>query len=237
MAKPRTFISSTCFDLSDARAGLAAHLCELGHEPLLSENPGFGVTPKRHSHDACLDQVGSCDYFILIIGGRRGGTYVGSERSITNEEYARAVKSDKPIITFIKRDVQTAFQIFKKSPQANLSGLVDDIRIFDFVEMVSSRAEDNWLRPFDTVEDIKKAITAQFAYISLLYARKLIAERSPKTRDAQDSGEVVRFPSNVARAINGHDAAQAASITRGLKRLHKVISASSNPQPPARAKN
>lgn len=224
MAKPRTFISSTCFDLKDARAALAAHLRELGHEPLLSESAGFGVAPKRHSHDACLEQVDTCDYFILIIGSRRGGTYVGSERSITNEEHARAMRKNKPVITFIKRDVQTAFSVFKRNPQANLSDLVDDVRIFDFVDMVSSRAEDNWLRPFESVEEIKEAITAQFAYICLLYSRMLIAERSPNRDRSDDNVEVVRFPSNIPKAIVGCGAAQAAGVTRGLRSLHKVIS-------------
>jgi hypothetical protein len=224
MAKPRTFISSTCFDLADARAALGAHLHALGHEPLLSESSSFGVTPKRHSHDACLDQVDTCDYFILIIGGRRGGTYVGSERSITNEEYLRAVKVGKPIITFVKRDVQTAFQVFKKNPKADLSGLVNDARVFDFLEMVSSRAEDNWVRPFGSVEEIKAAITAQFAYIALLFSRSIAEERSPKKGDAEAEQKLVRFPKQLAKAVNGLDTAEVTSITRGLKALHKVIS-------------
>src|ERR1035437_5142247 len=105
MAKPRTFVSSTCLDLKDARSAVEQHLIALGHEPLLSDTLTFGVTPKRHSHQACLDQVDNADYFILIVGGRRGGTYIGSERSITNEEYRRAMKRGIPVITFVSDDV------------------------------------------------------------------------------------------------------------------------------------
>ena len=93
MSKPRTFISSTCFDFADARAAIATHLKALGHEPIRSDTSEFGVSLGKHSHDACLDQVDNCDYLILLIGGRRGGSYVGSEQSITNEEYRRALKS------------------------------------------------------------------------------------------------------------------------------------------------
>jgi hypothetical protein len=182
------------------------------------------LTPSKEGIAVLLDQVDHCDYFVLIIGARRGGTYIGSERSITNEEYARAVKRGKPIITFIKRDVQTAFQMFKKNPKANLSDLVDDVRLFDFVEMLSSRAEDNWLRPFETVEDIKKASTAQFAYLSLLYAQTLAAEHEPKKAGSDDNTTVVRFPTHLPKAIKGSDTAEAASIVRGLRSLHKIIS-------------
>ena len=96
MAKPRTFISSTCFDFADARASIAKHLKELGHEPLLSDSPSFGVSLGKHSHVACLDQVENSEYLVLLIGGRRGGTFVGSEKSITNEEYRHALKKYIP---------------------------------------------------------------------------------------------------------------------------------------------
>jgi hypothetical protein len=108
MSKPRTFVSSTCLDLKDARSAIEQHLKTLGHEPLLSNNFTFGVTPKRHSHQACLDQVDNADYFVLIIGRRRGGTYVGSEKSITNEEYRRAVKRGIPIMIFVSQEVERA---------------------------------------------------------------------------------------------------------------------------------
>ena len=98
MAKPRTFISSTCYDFADARASIAEHLKELGHEPLRSDSASFGVSLGKHSHNACLDQVENSDYLVLLIGGRQGGTFVGSEKSITNEEYRHALKKHVPVI-------------------------------------------------------------------------------------------------------------------------------------------
>lgn len=108
MSTPRTFVSSTCLDLKDARSSIEQHLIQLGHEPLLSDTLTFGVTPKKHSHQAFLDQVDNADYLILIVGGRRGGTYIGSERSITNEEYRRAMKRRIPVMIFVSEDVLTA---------------------------------------------------------------------------------------------------------------------------------
>jgi hypothetical protein len=86
MPKPCTFVSSTFYDLKDARASIRSYLESIGHEALLSETKEFGIAPGVNAHDACIDQVNHSDYFILIIGGRRGST-VSSGRSITNEEY------------------------------------------------------------------------------------------------------------------------------------------------------
>ena len=169
MSKPRTFISSTCFDFADARAAIAEHLKDLGHEPIRSDLPSFGVSLGKHSHDACLDQVDNCDYLVLLIGGRRGGTFVGSEKSITNEEYRRALKKHKPVISFVKRDVYEALRHYKKNPGGDFMHVVDDTRIFDFIELVSSQSENNWIKAFDNAEEIKQALTDQFAYIALEY--------------------------------------------------------------------
>lgn len=176
-------MSSTCYDLKDARAAIETHLQFLEYEPIRSDTGKFGVSLKKHSHDACLDQVEFCDYFLLIIGGRRGGTYVGSEKSITNEEYNRARKLHKPIITFVRQEVMSAFHLYKRNPSANFAGTVDDTRVFQFLETVTSSSEDNWVREFTDVEEIKEALTSQFAYISLLYSQQLVKAAQPRKED------------------------------------------------------
>jgi len=223
MSKPRTFLSSTCFDFADARAAVAEHLKTLGHEPIRSDTPEFGVSLGKHSHEACLDQVDNCDYFVLLIGGRRGGTFVGSEQSITNEEYRRALKKRKPIITFVKRDVELARAVYKKNPKADFSGVVDDVRIFDFIDLVTSQSENNWIKVFDNVEDIKRALTDQFAYIALEYSKALVASRDPKS-GTKDKAEIVRFPAQLAVISDSDNSAEAAMKITGLRGLHKLLS-------------
>jgi hypothetical protein len=148
MAKPRVFISSTCFELNDVRSELTEFLENYNFEVLNSQLKNFGVTPRKHSHSACLDQVNNSDYLILIIGTRRGGTFIGSELSITNEEYNLAAKKDIPTIAFVNRRVEEAIPLYKKNPRADFSTVVDDKRVFDFIEIIKSNAEDNWLHPF-----------------------------------------------------------------------------------------
>jgi hypothetical protein len=220
MAKPRTFVSSTCLDLKDARAGLENHLKSIGHEPLLSDTLTFGVTPRKHSHQVCLDQVDNSDYFILLIGGRRGGTFIGSEKSITNEEYRRAMKRNLPVMIFVSEDVEAASRIYRKNPKADLSDFVDDNRIFDFVDLIRGQSEDNWIRTYKNVEDVKKAITAQFAYICLCYSQDL---RKSNDSKPQTQVHIVKALPKDFNVPKQYDQAAQAALISGLKNVHKVI--------------
>lgn len=222
MAKPRIFISSTCYDLKDARASLDAHLASLGFEVLRSDTLSFGVTPGKHSHEACLDQVDLADYLILLIGSRRGGTYVGSERSITNEEYLRALRRGIPVMIFVRRGVLDAEPLFRKNPGADLSSIVDDVRIFDFVDLVRTQSADNWIKPFDSVQDVSEAVSAQIAYICLLYSQSLVRQRAPSP-DQQAPNIVTPFPAALSKVATSHAPEEAAHITRGLAKLHRVL--------------
>jgi len=222
MSKPRTFISSTCFDLADARAAVAEHLKALGHDPVRSDTPEFGVSLGKHSHQACLDQVDNCDYLILLVGGRRGGIFVGSENSITNEEYRRALKKHKPIITFVRRDVESARSLYKRNPAADFTGVVDDVKVFDFIDLVTSQSENNWIKLFDNVEEIKRSLTDQFAYIALEYSKKLVADRLPRPGD-KDQRPIVPFPVQLGAIADSDNSAQAATTIASLKSLHKVL--------------
>ncbi|HWG39502.1 MAG TPA: DUF4062 domain-containing protein [Candidatus Acidoferrales bacterium] len=223
MSKPRTFISSTCYDLQDARAALTQHLKSLGHELLVSDSSTFGVSFAKHSHHACLDQVDNCDYFILIIGGRHGGTFIGSEKSITNEEYRRALKGKKPIMTFVKKAVDNARQIYKRNPKADFKDVVNDVRVFDFIDLVTSQSEDNWIKTFETVEDIKEAITSQFAYVALQFSKDLITRRSPKTAVEEDQRSATPFPAQVTTLADSSNTAEAAADVKSFKALHKTL--------------
>jgi len=221
MAKPRIFLSSTCFDLGDARTELTDFLKKRGFEVLNSQTGAFGVKPKVHSHDACLAMMEHADYVVLMIGGRRGGTYVASDKSITNEEIRAAQKLGRPIFAFVDRKVEALRAIYRKNPTANFAPVVDDVRIFDFIDKISSGHEDNWLHQFDDVTEIKRTLTAQFAYFLLLYSRSLRPEASKAPTPAD---KPIPFPSPLDGAP-GDDEDERAITKAGLRHVYDCLTA------------
>lgn len=225
MAKPRIFISSTCFDLNDARSELTDFLEKYNFEVLNSQLKNFGVSPKKHSHTACLDQVENADFFVVIVGKRRGGTFVGSEKSITNEEYNLAVKRGIPIIVCVDKQVDTTMTLYKKNPTANFSGVVDDVRIFHFVEYIKSASEDNWVFQYENVNDIKCILKSQFSYYLLLFSKSLLKNVTKEKKVDSTKLTFTKFPPNLdklkSKKLNQEEET---AFRNGIKELHKTLS-------------
>lgn len=80
MAKPKIFVSSTCYDLNTVRAQLKRFIESLGYEPVLSEYGDVVYDPRQHTHTSCVAEVANCDVLVVIIGGRFGGTAVDEAR-------------------------------------------------------------------------------------------------------------------------------------------------------------
>jgi hypothetical protein len=110
MNKPVVFVSSTIYDFSDLRSALKYWLSEMGFNAQMSEYNDFQKNLNANSYEACLQSVSKCDYFILLLGTRRGGKYPGEDISITRKEYrvayelAKAGKIKK-LIVFIRQNV------------------------------------------------------------------------------------------------------------------------------------
>ena len=192
-----------------------------GFEVLNSQSKTFGVALKEHSHDACLRMLANADYVVLIIGGRRGGTYVASERSITNEEIKAAQKLDLPVLAFIDQRVEALRSVYKKNPKGDFKPTVDDVRVFDFIDFVSSGHADNWLHPFTTVTDIVETLRAQFAFYLLCYAQGL--RKAPAAAPTK-RGQPVGFPSRLDGAPG--EGAQEQTLARaGLRKVYDALKA------------
>ena len=224
MSKPRVFISSTCYDLKSVRSELTEFLESYNLEVINSQLKNFGVTPQKHSHSACLDQVKNADYLFLIIGRRRGGTFIGSEKSITNEEYNLAIKIGIPIIIFADKGVYDAIPIYKKNPTSDFKSIVNDTRIFHFIDYINAGSEDNWIHVYDNVNDIKDILRSQFAYYLLLFSQGL--RSSIKKEKTADSTKLVyvKYPSNIEKIIKKTDSQEEeTAIRNGVRELHKIF--------------
>jgi hypothetical protein len=175
MPAPRVFVSSSCYDLKYIRENLNYFIRSLGYEPILSEEGTVFYDPKLHVQDACLAEVPSCQIFILIIGGRYGGRYHDTDKSITNAEYEQAVECKVPIFALVERDVYDQYRVFlsnKGNREVDERKIaypaVDSTRIFDFIEEVQGQSVNNALVPFGDFEDIQSYLKQQWA--SMMYS-------------------------------------------------------------------
>ena len=69
----RVFVSSTVSISAILRSSVRWWLNENGYDPQLSEHSAFEKALDSDSYTACLKAVEDTDYFILIVGSRRGG--------------------------------------------------------------------------------------------------------------------------------------------------------------------
>jgi len=170
MPAPRVFVSSTCYDLRYIRENLKFFVRTLGYDPVLSEEGTVFYDPTLSTQDACLVEVPASQLFVLIIGGRFGGKYKGTEKSITNAEYQEAVKSKIPIFALVERSVHEQYRLFLSNkenksvdPRKIAYPAVDSTKIFDFIEEVQGQSINNALFPFSDFEEMQNYLRQQWA--------------------------------------------------------------------------
>ncbi|WP_079229801.1 DUF4062 domain-containing protein [Pseudomonas putida] len=223
MAKPRVFISSTCFDLGLLRSELRPFISMYGYEPIMSEYSDILYDPRSHTHVSCVNEVVNCDVLVLILGQRFGGTAVDaalecldfdvlaktsststlfeladSKFSITQLEVLKAIESGIPIYAFVDEKVYHDHLVYEKN-KSNKE-VIDRIKfpsiqrnetakyIFEFINYLSHRVQNNSITPFARLEDIRNNLTAQWAHLfqRLLFESK---ERSNEVKRYQDFSE------------------------------------------------
>lgn len=163
--KPTVFISSTCYDLSNIRSQLKDMLeKEIGLEALLSEYPSFPINPTIGTVDNCLRNVKErADIFVLIIGKRYGNT-TDNGRSITNLEYLSAKELNIPIYIFVHKDVMDNLYFWKKGKDKDFSSLVENVKVFDFVEEVRD-IDKKWVQEYGAESEILSYLKLQLMYL------------------------------------------------------------------------
>ena len=149
MAQPKVFISSTCYDLATIRSELRSFIHDLGCEPILSENSDILYDPKHHTHTSCLQELGSTDLVVVIIGSRFGGRAIPKavdmldyERlaqmsanpsilkekhnlSITQLEVLQAIQNETPVFTFVDAGVLNDHQTYEKNKTKSILAQIE----------------------------------------------------------------------------------------------------------------
>ena len=118
------FISSTMKDFHDIRVKTAEALLKKGYYPVYYESPEYRINTISFTHDACIDEILSCQNFVTIFGEKYGGEYAGGKYqsisqeiidkskgriqhpSITLMEYYTARKNKKKFIVFMMKSIE-----------------------------------------------------------------------------------------------------------------------------------
>ncbi len=159
----RAFICSTVHDMGDLRDEIVRFLASVGIESIASEKGLMHVKQGEHSYPICLAGIAEADFVICLIGGRYGGTLPApdSDISITRSEFREARRLGKQVFVFVRQSVLDAKEIHKNYPDFKPSKVVDDKRIFDFVDEVRKTETDNWFFPFATSGEVIAALQRQ----------------------------------------------------------------------------
>lgn len=136
----------------------------MGHQPILSEDKSFPVNPAMNTFENCIEAVRSnADIFVLIIGDHYGYT-LDSGKSITNTEFLTAVEKGIPIYTFTLKSVINVLPVWKKNKTADFSSVVNDNKVFEFVQDVRERS-GIWNFEFESAQDIIEILKSQWSFL------------------------------------------------------------------------
>lgn len=181
MNKVNVFVSSTCYDLNQIRSNMSDFILSIGHQPFLSEFDDFPINPNNQTVENCINNVkDEADIFVLIIGNRYGSVSQTGQ-SITNLEFLTAKHKNIPIYAFIDKKVLAALSFWKKNKDSNFEGIVDNVKIFDFIEDIRENHK-LWSYEFEKAEDIISILKTQMSYLfkgSLNLRTKLLNSNSP----------------------------------------------------------
>ena len=228
MAIPRVFLSSTFYDLRYIRENLKFFIKNMGFEPVLSESGGVFFDPTMDVQDACLEEVGSCQLFVLIIGGRRGSEFRKDTGSVVNHEYRKAVELRIPVFVLVEQQVYSENRVYQKN-KGRFSTVeypsVDSTKVFDFLEEVQSHAVNNALVPFRDYAEMEAYLKQQWAGMM----HSFLVRQAETTRVANMLGsltimsEKIEFLSKQILASVGTDVARLTVRVYDLMLSHRSV--------------
>ena len=201
---PRVFVSSTCFDLIDARAELGELIRELGLVPILSDMPDseFEVNPDINSIATCLENVKGSGFVLMVLSKRYGRSLLKSgfpDLSATHLEYRSAKEHGIPIFMYV-RD-----RLLGDRGSENPKWIKgDDKRLFELIDehkQLKPVGSSNWFDPFSSTLDLKRLVRRDLGGI----ARRLNVERQIREGSLPIMAmwiDVDRFPGGVSGIVS-----------------------------------
>jgi Domain of unknown function (DUF4062) len=109
----------------------------------MSETTTFPVNPNNSNFEQCFDLIDKSQYYILLVGHKRGSWYQDGISTITQEEFRYArnkfeQKGDISLLTFIRSDVWSIINEYNASQGMNKSKAMEDIEFTKrFIEEIT----------------------------------------------------------------------------------------------------
>lgn len=175
MAKPRVFVSSTCYDLKEIRSQIREFIYDYGYEPILSEFGDIFFDYGEHPQDSCFKEIEKSQMFVLIIGNSFGSTYyktknLSSPSSITMEEFSKSINFNVPKHIFINRFVDYDYQNYLRAWERYINKLSSEGKLSeDNVEnkqKVRREFDDTYPFPYESYRNL-------FRFIEKIYAENV----------------------------------------------------------------
>jgi len=141
----RVFISSTYEDLQEERKEVIQAL--LGMDCIPTGMEIFQATDDDQ-WNLIKKVISSCDYYIVIVGGRYGTIHPQTGKSYTQMEYEYALEIGIPILGFVYKDIK---QLLWKE--------TDDIsKLKKFVELIERKTVMFWRNSDDLAKNVLSSI-------------------------------------------------------------------------------
>lgn len=146
----QVFVSSTYFDLVEARGEVMQALLELNCMPA-----GMELFPAANDDqwNWIKKVIDESDYYVVIIAGRYGSTSKITGLSYTEMEYRYAIEKRKPVIAFIHENPSS---LPAKHYETNEEGLN---KLNQFKSFVENRLCKYWATPADLGAKVSRSLT------------------------------------------------------------------------------
>lgn len=165
MAKPRIFISSTFYDLRQIRIDLDRFIKEMGYEGVLNELGNIPYGKDERLEEYCYKEISNIDILVSIIGGRYGSDSIYEGNSISQIELRTALELNKQVYVFIEKNVYAEYQTYmlNRENDSTKYRFVDNIKIYEFINVVENLQSNNNIHGFETSADITNYLKDQWA--------------------------------------------------------------------------
>ena len=171
----KIFISSTIYDLLDARSEIYEMLKTLGMTPVMSEIPesGFEIFTDKNTIETCLVNLDQSDHVVVILSQRYGASlekFGFGDFSTTHLEYRRAIEGGKPIHMYVRDRLEADFTVWKKNKKDKSIRCAwvdpESYKLFELLqehsELTTSRPSGNWYKTYKDSVELKNIIKNDF---------------------------------------------------------------------------